>query len=324
MISRRSILASFPIAVVDRAFAQQRSRLPRVAILEWEPPAGADRLIPFRQSLQAEGYVDGQNIRLEQFFAEGRQERAEALADQIVREAFDVIVAFATPAAHAAKRATTRIPIVFGSADPLGTGLVSSLARPGGNLTGVSSMLSDIEGKRLALLQELLPNLDRVAFILSSVDPAACASRRKPCAAGGRIGVTVLPTAAASPEAVEDAVETALRAGAQALMIQPLFTLSNHSAQIVAEITRRRRIPAVATYATFARHGGLVSFGPALEFARRRAAVLVAKVLRGANPGDLPVEQPTEFVLAINMAAARELAIAVPALLLARADEVIE
>ncbi len=326
-LSRRALLPPLLVAFTGVSLTSalaQRQRTPRVAILEWEPPAGADRLIPFRQSLEAEGYVEGQNIQIEQYFAEGRQDRVDALADQIARESFDVIVAFATPAAHAVKRATTRIPIVFGSADPLGTGLVTNLARPGGNLTGVSSMLADIEGKRLALLRELMPNVERVAFIMSSVDPAAQGFLREAQAAGGRIGITVLPHATATPDGLDAAVDAAIRSGAQALVIQPLFTLSNHSAAIIAGITRRRLIPAIGTYATFPRHGGLASFGPALDFARRRAAQMVAKILRGANPGEMPVEQPTVFQLAINAGVARELGIAIPPLTLARADEVIE
>jgi putative ABC transport system substrate-binding protein len=323
MISRRSIVILGSAAAAQAALAQG-SRVPRVAILEWEPAAGADRLLPFREALRGEGFIEGQNISIEAFFAGGRAERVEALAQDIARDGFDLIVAFATPAAHAAKRATTRIPIVFGTADPLGTGLVTNLARPGGNLTGVSSMIADIEGKRLALLRELMPNVERVGFIASSVDPATRGFVREAQAAGGRLGIAIVPHLSASPEALGDAVDAALKAQAQALIIQPLFTLSNHSSSIIAAITRQRRLPAIGTYTTFVRLGGLASYGPHLDFARRRTAQMAARVLRGANPGEMPVEQPTEFQLAINVQAAREFGIAVPALTLAQADEVIE
>lgn len=312
------------MALVRSASAQQKSRIPRIAILEWEPQEGADRLIPFREALQAEGYVDGQTVRIDAYFAGGQHGVIDALAQKIVSDSYDVIVAFATPAAHAAKRATSRIPIVFGSADPLGTGLVNNLARPGGNLTGVSSMLTDIEAKRLALLRELLPTLERAAYIASSTDPAAAGFVRQAQQAGGRVGVTVLPFFAAGPHEVEAAIDGAVRSGAQALIVQPLFTLSQHSAASLAEIVTRRRVPAIGTYAPFARSGGLMTFGPALEFARRRAAVLVGRILAGANPGELPVEQPTEFQLVINVRTAQQLGLGIPSLMLAQADEVIE
>jgi putative ABC transport system substrate-binding protein len=329
LVNRRILLAgglagTLSVALSGAVDAQTTGRVPRIAVLEWEPAAGADRLIPFREALEADGYIDGRTIRIDTFFADGRQDMADSLAQTVARDGYDVIVAFATPVAHAAKRATARVPIVFGSADPLGTGLVTNLSRPGGNLTGVSSMLADVEGKRVFLLRDVLPDVERVAYLASSTDPAAPRFVAAAQEAGGKIGVTVMPQSVATPDLIEDAIDRAVTWGAQALLVQPLFTLSNHSAGIAAEIVVRRRLPAIGTYAPFARRGGLMTYGPALEFARRRSAQLVSKILAGADPGQIPVEQPTEFHFTLNAKAARSLGLTVPALLLARADEVIE
>jgi putative ABC transport system substrate-binding protein len=323
VIRRRDVLAS-ALLLASPAVAQRRNSVARVAVLEWESASGADRLIPFRDSLRAEGFVEGQNIFIQYFFAEGRLDSAEAHAAEIMRGSFDIVVAFATPAAHAVKRAGFRIPVVFGSADPLGTGLITNLARPGGNMTGVSSMISDLEGKRVELLRQLLPNATRAVYLGAANDLATDGFIRQAQEAGGRIGIDVLPAKVANADGIEAALLDARRHGAQAAIVQPLFTLSNHSAAYAAEIMGRNRMPAIGTYATFARAGGLISYGPALDFARRRAAQLVARILNGASAGDLPVEQPTEFQLVVNAKAGRELGVSIPALLLARADEVIE
>lgn len=319
---RRSVLIL--LALAHPALAQPRNRPPRIAVLEWEPAAGADRLLPFRKGLEDEGYTDGNSITIDVFFAEGRMDRAEELAQRIAGGSYDLAVAYATPAAHAMKRAARRMPIVFGSADPVGTGLVPNLSRPGGNITGVSSMLTDIEPKRLEIMCELLPGATRFVYLASSRDPASAAFVQSAQAAAERLGVSVSQVAVQAPDEIDAAVDTAVASGAQALIIQALFMLSSHSAGIVANVVRRRRIPAIGIYSPFVRQGGLVSFGPGLDFARRRTARYVARILAGASPGDMPIEQPTEFELAVNLTAARELGISIPALILARANEVVE
>ncbi|NNE23363.1 MAG: ABC transporter substrate-binding protein [Rhizobiales bacterium] len=302
--------------------AQQNLR--RVAVLDWVSEAGAARLEPFKKGLRDEGLIDGLNIAVTYHFARGNAKRADALAAEIVRENVDVIVAFATPAAHAAKRATESIPIVFGAADPLGTGLVSNLARPGGNLTGTSAMLPDLEAKRLELLGQLIPGLKRVAYIASTVDPAAVGFVRQAEEAAARAGIGVATFRIAGADQVDGALADAVRGGAQAVIIQTLFTLDTKTAKQTALLTARHRLPAIGTFATFAQAGGLISFGPPPEFVRQRAAQFVARILAGTPPGELAVEQPTAFRLVLNQKTARELGINIPVLTLARADEVIE
>jgi len=311
------------LALPGTAFGQS-GRTFRLAVLEWEPAAGADRLEPFRKALRGLGFVEGANLHVDYHFADGRLDVADDLARRIVAAGPDVIVAFATPAAHAARRATTEIPIVFGAADPIGTGLVSNLARPGGNLTGVSSMIADLEAKRVDLLREALPGAVRIAYLASSRDPAAPGFLAQARAAGSRHQARVEAVMVDSPDEIDARLAAQAAAGTDAVIIQPLFTLSAFSAGRVAQATLRHRIAAIGTYAPFAHAGGFMAFGPPLDFARRRAAHLVARILHGADPGKLPVEQPTEFQLVINLGTARHLGLTIAPLLLARAAEVIE
>jgi putative ABC transport system substrate-binding protein len=321
-VGRRGLLAG--LLAVPGTARGQRGPVFRVAVLEWEPQAGADRLEPFRQALRDLGFVEGGNLRIDYHFAHGRLDLADDMARRIVAGRPDVVVAFATPAAHAARRATADLPIVFGAADPIGTGLVTNLARPGGNLTGVSSMIADLEAKRVDLLREALPGTTSIAYVASSRDPAAAGFLSQARAAGERQGTVVEAVMVDSPDEVDARLAAVAASGTRAVIVQPLFTLSTFSARRVAEATLRHGIAAIGTYAPFAEAGGFMAFGPPLEFARRRAAHQVARILQGAFPGDLPVEQPTEFQLVVNLGTARLLGIAIPPLLLARADAVIE
>jgi putative ABC transport system substrate-binding protein len=262
-------------------------------VLDWVSEAGAARLEPFKQGLRDEGLIDGQNIAVTYHFARGDAERANTLAAQIVRAKVDIIVAFATPAAHAAKRATESIPIVFGVADPLGTGLVSNLARPGGNLTGTSAMLPDLEAKRLELLGQLIPGLKQVAYIASTVDPAAVGFLRQAEEAAARASIGVATFRIDGANKIDGALADAVRGGAQAVIFQTLFTLSTKTARQTALLAWHHRLPAIGTFDTFAQAGGLISFGPPPEFVRQRAARFVARILAGTPPGELAVEQPT-------------------------------
>ncbi|MCC6717516.1 MAG: ABC transporter substrate-binding protein [Acetobacteraceae bacterium] len=321
-LGRRMVLAGLLCAPVP-ALAQP-GRTYRVAVLEWEPQAGADGLAAFRQSLHSLGFVEGANLHVDIHFAGGRLEIADVFAQRIVASRPDAIVAVATPAAHAARRATADIPIVFSAADPVGTGLVTNLARPGGNVTGVSLMMTDLEAKRLDLLREALPAAMRIAYLGSARDPASAGFLAQVRKAGTSHGLDIEVAMVDGPDEVDARLGTLAATGVDAVIIQPLFTISVFSAGRVAESTLRHRIAAIGTYPPFAHAGGLLSFGPPPGFARQRAAQLVARILSGANPGDLPVEQPTGFHLVVNLATARHLGIAIPPLLLARADEVIE
>jgi putative tryptophan/tyrosine transport system substrate-binding protein len=303
--------------------AQRSDGLPRVAVLEWES-ADTDRMAAFDRGLRDLGYVEGRNIRVEYHFANGRGDRADALAAEIVRQSVSVIVAFATPAAIAAKKATATIPIVISSADPIGTGLVSNLARPGGNITGVSNMMPDLESKRLEILRELLPGLKRAAFLGSSQDPAAPRFVAAMQAAAARIDVQVVPVLIAGADEIEGALARMVADKIQAVIVQPLFALNTKSAARVAELAAQYGIPTITTFAHFARSGGLMSYGPQAEFSRYTAARYVDQILKGANPGDLPVEQPTIFEFVMNRKTAALLGLDVPTSILLRADEIIE
>ena len=305
------------------AEAQDRPGAPRVAVLDWES-SSTNRLEPFRQGLRDLGYVEGRNIVVDYRYAEQNVDRADALAAEIMQRPVTVIVAFATPAAHAAKKVSSTIPIVFASADPVGTGLVSNLARPGGNLTGVSNMMPDLESKRLELLHEILPNLNNVAFLGSTRDPAARNFVREAQVAAERIGIRFQPVLVGTPEENDGALASIARENVGAVIVQPIFALSSQSAAKVAELASRHRLPAISNYAHFARSGGLLSFGPHADFSLRAAAHYVDKILKGAKPGELPIQQPTKFELVINLKTAKALGLAVPPSLLARADEMIE
>jgi len=316
-------LLGFSIVAMRSARAQTRPRVPRIAVLDWVSE-DAGRIGRFRQDLRELGYVDGENILVAYHFAEGRAERAEALAAEIVRGGADVIVAFTTPAARAVQQATSTIPIVASSADPVGTGLVTNLARPGGNITGFSNMMPDLESKRMELLRDLMPNARRLAFLGSARDPATRNFVRETQAAAARIGASVEPYLIDNADGIDGALAAMVHDKIEAVIVQPLFGLDTRAATRMAELAARHRVPAIGAYLSFPRAGGLLSFGPDQEQAFRAVWLYVDRILKGAKPGDLPVAQPTRFVIGINLKTAAALGLAIPQVLLLRADEVIE
>jgi putative ABC transport system substrate-binding protein len=305
------------------AGAQNRQAVPRIAVLDWDP-ASASRLGPFRQALRELGYVEGGNLLVDYHYADARLDRASELAAEIVRSRVDVIVAFATPAASAAKNATSTIPIVIGSADPVAAGLVSNIARPGGNVTGVSNMMPDLEAKRLGLVREIFPRLKRIAFLGARGDPATPGFVREAEAAAKRAAMQLRPVLIGKIDEVEEAVSAMKRDGVEAVIVQPLFVLNAKNASTVAQIALRHGMPTITSWALLPRAGGLMSYGPEADFSRRAAARYVDRILKGAAPGDLPIEQPSRFELAINLKTAKALGVTIAPTLLARADEVIE
>jgi putative ABC transport system substrate-binding protein len=310
--------AAWPLS----ARAQDARRIPRIGILDFfSSAASVDFLEPFHQALRELGHVEGRNILVEYHSAEQRSERAAAIAADFVRREVDIIVAVATPAAHAAKSATATIPIVMSVADPLATGLVASLARPGGNLTGVSSTSPDLAGKRLELLQELRPGLGRVAFLGAANDPNTRTFVNETQAAADSIRVRLQPMLVTGPEEFEAAFAAMIKQGSEGLIVQPLFV--GHRGKL-AELAARHRLPMIGDQTVFARAGGLVAYGVNRRVLFRRLAFYVDKILKGARPPDLPIEQPTKFELVINLKTAKALGVEVPPTLLARADEVIE
>jgi putative ABC transport system substrate-binding protein len=277
----------------------------------------------FRQGLSETGYVEGQNLTIEYRWAEGRLDRLSALVADLVGRKVDVIVAGAPPAAHAAKNATSTIPIVFTSGDAVGDGLAASLARPGGNLTGVSFLTVDLHPKRFELLSELVPQARVIALLVNPNVPAT--ERVTPAVqeAARPNGVQLL-ILKASTESEIDAAFAALvqrQAGALVSSSNPFFYYRRE--QIVA-LAARHAVPAIYEVREYATAGGLISYGPSFRAAFRQVGIYTGKILKGANPADLPVVQPTTFELVVNLKTAKALGLTIPPSILSRADEVIE
>src|SRR4051812_5824150 len=277
----------------------------------------------FLQGLRDLSYVEGQNFVLVERYAEGQQERLPELAAELVRLEVDIILAPTSGSARAAKDATRTIPIVMASGDPVGLGLVASLARPGGNVTGPSMMNTEIVGKRMQLLKEVVPGLIRVAVLVNSINPIHAIFWRETERAARELGLELKPVEARAPEDFEVAFAAATRSHAGALIALDDALTYNNRARVVA-VAAASRLPALYGYREFTDEGGLMSYGADLASHFRHAADYVDKILRGAKPGEIPVEQPTKFDLIINLKAAKALGLTLPPSLLARADEVIE
>jgi putative tryptophan/tyrosine transport system substrate-binding protein len=305
--------------------AQKPQKMPRIGYLG----AGILAVKPnprdaFMQGLRELGYVEGQTYTLVERYADGRQERLPELAVELVRLEVDVLVAPTSGAAKAAMDATRTIPIVMaGGGDPVGLGLVASLARPGGNVTGPSMMNTEIIGKRMQLLKEVVPGLTRVAVLANSVNPIHALFRRETEPAARELGLEFQLVEARVPEDFEPAFAAATRGKAGALIALDDALTYNFRSRIVA-LAAASRLPALYGYREFPDVGGLMSYGANMASHYRLAAAYVDKILRGAKPGDLPVEQPTKFELVVNFKTAKTLGLELSSTLLSRADEVIE
>ncbi len=306
--------------------AEQPGKVFRIGILGNVPltdPEGARVWGAFIQGLRELGYVEGQNITIERRFSEGKYERLPDLAADLVRLKVDVIVAPATNPVFAAKQATRTIPIVMtGSGDAVGSGLVASLARPGGNVTGLSTLAPEIVGKQLELLKEIVPRVSRVAVLwnpTNQINPLVLGEAK---VAARSLGVQLQLLEARRPDDFEGAfaVMTRERAGALLVLGDGMFLL--HPTRI-ADLSAKSRLPAMYQGKQFVDAGGLMAYGPSLRDNFRRAATYVDKILKGAKPADLPVEQPTKFELVINLKTAKALGLTIPQSILIRADEVI-
>jgi putative tryptophan/tyrosine transport system substrate-binding protein len=277
----------------------------------------------FRQSLGALGYAEGRNLAIEYRYAEGDLERLPALAADLVARGVAVIVTVSTPAAQAAKRATSTIPIVMATAgDPVGTGLVASLAQPGGNVTGLSLLSTDITAKRLELLRELIPKSTRFAFLGNSTIAPEMRGFRESEAAARALGATIEFMEARDLGEFDAAFAAARRKGVEAVIVTE-STRNTEQRERIVQLAARHRVPAMYGRREFVDAGGLLSYGPSYVEFFRRAAVYVDKILKGARPADLPVEQPSRIELIVNLKAATALGLTVPPPLLLRADEVI-
>ena len=311
--------AAWPLA----ARAQQPAKLPTIGFLGGTTPATWSLFVAaFVQRLRELGWVEGRNVAIEYRWAEGRIERFAEIAAEFVRLNVDVIVTVGG-AVLAAKQATSLIPIVFAAAaDPVGSGLVASLARPGGNVTGLSSQFTDLAGKRLELLREMVPSLRRLAIMANAGYPAAVLEMAEVQATTRTLGLDVVTLELRRAEDIAPAFE-ALKGRAEALYVCAESLVTTNRVRINT-LALAARLPTMHSIREYVEAGGLMSYGPNFPDLWRRAGDLVDKILRGAKPADIPVEQPTKFDLIINLTTAKALGLDVPPTLLARADEVIE
>ena len=305
------------------ADAQQARKVFRIGFLLISPSQAAPSIEAFREALRERGYAEGQNIVFEVRCAEGRVEPLPDLATELVRLGVDIIVTQGTPAARAAKNATSTIPIVMAAGlDPVETGLVASLARPGGNLTGVTSTVPELSGKTLELLREIVPRVPRVAVLWNHVNPANALMVRETEVAARAFGVQLQSLGVRDASELESAFAAIIKERARALLVlaEPLFL--THRKRIV-DLAATHRLPAMYERRDFVDAGGLMSYGVNFPDDFRRVATFVDKILKGAKPADLPVEQPTRFELVINLKTAKALGLTIAQSVLMRADEVI-
>ncbi len=305
--------------------AQRPEKVYRIGILETRSTAmNAANLDAFRQGLRELGYVEGQNFVIEYRSADGRPERFPGLATELVRLKVDLIVTRGTPAVLAAKKATGSIPIVMASsADPAGYGIVSSLARPGGNVTGQSAIVVELAGKRLELLKEAIPRIARIAQLANMSNPASAASWRQIEVAARSLGLAPQLLDVRAPEDFARAFDTAIKQRADAVLVVN-DTLTQTNVRRIVDLSAKHRLPSIFTSREFVDAGGLMAYGPNFTDLYRRAATYVDKIFKGAKPADLPVEQPTKFELVINLKTAKALGLTIPASLLLQADQVIQ
>jgi ABC-type uncharacterized transport system substrate-binding protein len=306
------------------ADGQQAARIPRIGILATSSASFySARVEALRRRLLELGYVEGKNIVIEYRYAEGKLERLPDLAAELVRLKVEVIVTGGGPTILAAKKASPTMPIVFaGSADPVGTGLVSSLARPGGNITGLSNIAPDLDGKRLELLKEAFPKIGRVAFLWQPGGPRGNEPLTGLEAAAKGLGIKLQSLGVRGLNDFDSAFTRAKREGAQALITTPTALINTQQRQVL-EFAAKNRLPAMYPQSEFVVAGGLMSYAPNSTDLFRRTADFVDKILKGAKPAEIPVEQPTKFEFIVNLKTAKQIGVTIPPNLLVRADKVI-
>jgi putative tryptophan/tyrosine transport system substrate-binding protein len=305
--------------------AQQPSRkIPRIGWLVPTPQAEQENLEEYRRGMLELGYVEGRTVATTYLYSGGESDRLEKLATTLVTENVDIIVTFSTPGCLAAKRATTIIPIVFAaSSDPLSTGIVTSLGHPGGNITGLSVMATDLSAKRLELLQMVVPSIRNIAVLWDSSNPGMALRVQQTKLAAEQLNVAFLDSGARDLDGLEASFTALSKQRPEALLVTAEPFTRRYRDRIL-DFTKKNRIPAIYEDSGFVQAGGLISYGPNIPSLFHSAARYVDKILKGAKPADLPVEQPTKFLLMINVKTAKTLNLEIPPALLARADEVIE
>jgi len=317
-------LSAILFALCAPAEAQQPGKIPRIAYLAAGTASQqAAQLEDFRRGLRELGYVEGKNIVIEWRWAEEKFDRLPDLAAELVRLKVDVIVTAGPTATRPAKEATTSIPIVMAfDSDPVGSGFVASLARPGGNITGLSSISAELNGKRLELLKETVPMASRIAVFGTSTNPGNDQALRETELAAGAFGVKIHSLDIKASKDFETAFRATLRQRADAMLVLNSPVFPSHRAQLT-EFAIKNRLPAVYFSPAFVDGGGLMSYGVRTADLFRRAATYVDKILKGAKPADLPVEQPTKFEFIVNLKTAKQISLTIPPNVLARADRVI-
>ena len=320
------VLALASIAVSVPTEAQAPTKASRVGLLDVVAPNASRQLLwdSFRRRMRELGYREGENVVFESRSAHGQTEKLGVVAAELAALKVEVIVAASTPGAQAARRAAPSIPVVMtNTSDPVGTGLVSSLAHPGGNVTGLTTLSNELSVKRLELLKELIPALSRVGVLADATNPAAAIAVRETQSAAHPLGMKILVFEARTPDGIDHAFTAMLKERMQAMIVFPGPLLFSEQERLVA-FAARHRLPAVYAQREYVDAGGLASYGVSLSDNFARAALFVDKILRGVKPADLPVEQPTKFEFVVNLRAAKALGLTVTPSLLLRADSVIQ
>jgi putative ABC transport system substrate-binding protein len=298
----------------------QQAKVYRIGVLLLGNADAESFQTELREGLGKSGYVEKQNLLFDFRSAEGKLDLLPKLAAELVALKVDVIVALLTPCALAAQKATREIPIVVVSGDPLGTGLVTSLARPGGNITGISLMAAEMHGKCVELFRDIFPSMRRIAVLLNAADPFSKQVREQVQLAGRTTGIEIAPSVMVrGPDEIDAAFAAMKNEGAGAVVVQGSLTTKN-----VADLALKHRLPAAAQTRSFAEVGGLISYGADGPPVFRQSTLFVTKILQGGNPANMPIEQPTKFELVVNLRSAKALGITVPESFLLRADQVIE
>jgi putative tryptophan/tyrosine transport system substrate-binding protein len=318
MTTRRELLVALGALAVPLAGMAQQAKVPRLGVLAVVNPEPA--LGFFREGLRELGYIEGQSIVIDVRSAEGKPGSLPALAAALVREKFDIIVAYQTPAVQAAKQATNIIPIVMLTAgDPVGTGLIASLARPGGNITGMSTSTAELAAKTLELIRDVRPVTSRVAVLANAADLFTKTFLGQIRNAGQRLGMEILPAMVRGPEEFDAVFSAWVKSGVDAVIVQP--SLPRRRA---IDLALKHRFPSVSPSKVFADDGGLLAYAANPRDMSRKAVTYIDRILKGARPADLPAEQPTTFELVVNMKTARTLGLTIPPSVLFRASQVIE
>jgi len=327
---KKAVLLSILVVVVQlavdvKAQAQQPTKVPRIGFLCTVPLAAySARIGAFRQGLRDLGYVEGKNIVIEYRSAEGKPDQLAGLAAELVHLKVDLIVSSGPTATPAAKEATSIIPIVMGfDSDPVANGFVTSLARPGRNITGLSTLYPEISGKQLELLKEIVPKLSRVAVFWAAVTSGDAQAKKEAELAAAALGIRLQYLEVRSPEDIETGFRAASKEHADAVLALPVPAFISQR-RLATEFAAKSRLPAIYYAPEFVEDGGLMSYGVSIPDLFRRAATYVDKILKGAKPADLPVEQPTKFEFIINLNAAKQIGLTIPPNVLVRADKVIK